>query len=194
VNFERFKREFKTLSLAKKIIFLASIAAFVLAFLPWFETSEIRTSFSAIGDSDQALDPIVESGFSKFQIFGTVSVIFALISFILVIRELFWRQDKFLTYHHSALWMILAGQSLFTIIIAFFVFPASFADNAITKFRYGIYFSFIAHLVIFIAGYLVSLEQGKTSKKSESWKQMTEEEMRRLNLSPEIPKEQLNFS
>lgn len=132
------------------------------------------------------------NGFSRFGIFGILSVVIALLIIFVLIREVFFDKRSCLNINNSFVWMILAGEAVYSLVIAVFVFSALFKEFSTSEFRFGIFLSIIAYSIIFVCAYLIYVDDKKVNTKKE-FQRLSEDDIAKLNLQPEVPKEQLTL-
>lgn len=186
MNTKTLKRAFENLSLSRKIILIGAVLAILLAFMPWFEINQIMGTVSK---------PLRYSGFSKYGIFGYISLFFALICLIIIIREALTNKDTIFGINNCLVCMLLGGEAIFALTIGIFVFSSLFDDFSDAKFRFGIFLSIFAHILIFGGGYFSFLEEKKVANKK-AFKTLSDEDLAKLNLQPEDPdvsNDQLSF-
>lgn len=183
VKLNNFKREFRHLTVSRKAIFIGCLLAIIFAFFPWFE---ITSGYSTKIEIERM------TGFSGYYIFGTISVLFALISLFVLIREMLTRKLNTFSIKNSVIWMFLSGEAIFALVIAIFVFSSYFIKSSNVEFRFGIFFSIICHIVVFGAAHFALIEDSKISAKKD-FQKISDEDMARLNLEPEVAREQLTL-
>ncbi|MCT4591778.1 MAG: hypothetical protein N4A36_00095 [Candidatus Gracilibacteria bacterium] len=182
MNIEQLKRKFNHLSQANKILLISCVMAMLFAFTPWFEINK------GIGITE---DITRLNGFSRYWIFGVVSFGFALVSLLVLIRELVTGREKMLGFYNYIIWMFLSGESVFALTLSVFVFSDLFNDFSDANFRFGIFLSIVCHVMIFAGAYFSMIKEKKVSAKK-SFQSLSDEDLARLNLQPEDP-DQLSF-
>jgi len=165
IDFKHLKRQFRLMSIAQKIILIGCVGAIIFAFSPWFE---LTSGFGIIEETEKI------NGFSRFSIFGIISISFALASLFLLSREMISKRKDFLNFANNYLLMFFSLEAIFALFIAIFVFQSYFRDFS-SQFRFGIFLSFISHLAIFLAAYFSFLEEKKDIARDD-FKKMSQNE------------------
>jgi len=160
----------------------AAIAIFA-AFLPWFEI----TAGIGVSQSAQKI-----SGFSRFAIFGVLSSLFAVAGGGLLVREIATGKKSFLSIKNEVLQMGFFLEAIFTLLISFFIFASFFRDFSRAEFRFGIFLSLVAHITAFLGAYFSFAEIQKAETKSQL-QSLSDEDLQKLNLQPEVPEEQMSL-
>ena len=177
------KREILALPLSKKAVFAGLCGAIFFAFFPWFEI----TSGFGLSEATQRMN-----GFSRFGIFGAVVLTFAFAGIAVLGRETFLGRRNVLGLRNYLVLLILTFQSMFTVVLAIFVFASFFSDFSQAQFRFGIFLTLLSQVVAFAGAYFHFLENQKLQTKRE-FKNLSDEDLAKLNLQPEMPENQLSF-
>ncbi len=151
-------RDFQRLGSGTKLVFFGGLLALVSAFFPWYQMERVESLDFRI----QTI-PDVSSGFTKFPIFGFLSVIFAIAALILFVQHFFGTRKSFGITHGKA-WAFLGAQSVFTLMIALFVLSSEMQSIPSAQLRFGLFLSLFSHLLILFGGYV----EEKSRQKSET--------------------------
>jgi len=158
----RLLRDFQNLSIGVRLVALGSFLAVIFTFFPWFEVNEVQV----VGAGYKSISSW-KNAFELLPIFGFLSLFFALFAFLGFLQH-FSGHKKTFGFSHSAFWIFLGGQSLFTLSIALFVFwsisqgstPLSLSDHITQEpqIRFGLLLSLMAHAAVTFGGYIVRKE------------------------------------
>jgi len=143
MNFSAIFRSFLRISAPEKTVFLGAVLAAVATILPWFERAnfvEKNGTFSEI--------LTVGGGFSFFPIFGFLALFFAIFEFIFLARNIAGF-SKTLGVKNAVGAVFSAGEAVFAIFIAFFVFATAMKNDATAAFRFGFFVEFLAQFFAF---------------------------------------------
>lgn len=112
--------------------------------------------------------PEISSGFTKFPIFGFISIIFAGAALVMFVQHFFGSNKTFGIAHGKA-WMFLGAQSLFALLIALFVFSSDMQAIPSAQLRFGLFLSIFSHFLILFGGYV----EEKSRQKSDAIASLT---------------------
>lgn len=158
MNFKTLARDFQRLDSGAKLVFFGTVIAFIAAFLPWYQVERIENADIGIQRIQE-----VSNGFTKYPVFGFLSVIFAITAVTLFAQHLFGARKTF-NISHGRAWLFLGGETLFVLLIALFVFSSEMSLIPSAELRFGLFLSVFAHFLILFGGYV----QEKTYQKQES--------------------------
>lgn len=181
VRINDFKREFKYLTKSRKAVFIGCILAILFAYFPWFEVVDAYDKST-----------IMSGFYYKYRIFGIISALFAVISLFILIKEIVTKKTNTFSVNNPIIWMFFSGEAVFALVIAISVFSSVFRDFSSSGFRFGIFFSIISHIVVFISAHFAFLENRKESAKKD-FQKISNEDLARINLEPEVSKDQLTL-
>jgi hypothetical protein len=149
-------RSFERMSLGMKFVFFGAVFAGIFSFFPWFQFDELI----AVEGSRLQRDPVMSSGFGYFPVFGMLSMIFAIATLFVFLRNETGGKNT-LGFSNARVWMFLSGEAMFVLCIAFAVYAAQMTMDTTGQLKFGIFLTMIAHAFIFFGGFLLEKEDQK---------------------------------
>ncbi len=148
MNLNALLRDFQRLDPGAKMIFFGSLIALIAAFIPWYQFERVESLDFRI----QTI-PEVSNGFTRYPIFGFLSVIFAGSALLMFVQHFFGSRKTGGVVHGKA-WMFLGAQALFALFIALFVYSSDMQSIPSAELRFGLFLSIFCHILILFGGYV----------------------------------------
>lgn len=212
----RLKHDFGRLKNIKKAVVVAGFFIFIFTLLPWLEftnTGIQYTNNGAVNISDSRGNEVIHiSGLgasikdeegnktllrsleSMPKVFGILSILFAITYMAIFIREALTRNKQIFSVAHYQILLIAGVEAVFAFFIAYFVFSSFDKAYTVAEFKYGFYLSVIGHIFVLISSYLIYLEERASIKKvTKPINHLSDEEIAKLNLQPEISEDQMTI-
>ncbi len=180
MNFERLLRDFQRTDTGAKVTFFGVTLALAFVFFPWFQIDQIRME-----DLRVLRIPEISSGFGAFPVFGLLVLAFTSSSLLVFVQH-FFGAEKIFNYSHGKAWMMLGGQALFTLLIAFSIFFTEMRNDSTAQMRFGIFASVFAQMLVVFGGYLLTKAEADKEAK-EVFSAPFSQELNHLNIRPEQP-------
>ena len=182
-------QHFKRMHVGLKCVFFGAVCAGMFTFLPWFQMDELTTT-----EGLQLIrTPVVRSGFGAFPVFGMLSMSFAIAALFLFLRNETGGKTTF-GVSNARLWMMIAGEAIFTLCIALAVFASQVRVDSTAHIRFGLFASLFAYTLLFFGGYILEKDLQK-QKARESFAPIFSEQIshEEVDSSP-VSDNQLSFS
>ncbi len=158
MNTKALIRDFQRLDSGAKLVFFGALLALIATFIPWYQMERVESLDFRI----QTI-PEISNGFTKFPIFGFLSVIFATAALIVFVQHFFGTRKSF-GIAHGKVWSFLGAQMLFALMIALFVFSSEMQSIPSAQLRFGLFLAIFSHLLILFGGYV----EEKSRQRSEA--------------------------
>ncbi len=167
------------LPFGRRLVFFGASFTLVFLFFPWFSASIRGEGVSH------------SNAFEYLTIFGIITLVIALMSLLIVLREIFSKKGFIGSLSHGQILVFLFGHGVYTIIIATFVFHEFANQIPFSEVNIGLGLTFVA-LGIGLAGAIFSRDYLPKGVDKKIFAENNEIDTSSVHLNPE-ESSQLSF-
>ncbi len=143
----------KSLSVARQFVLVGALLSLIAIFMPWHAvgvaTLGTEQSYSGFGDQN--------------FIIGFLTLIFSTAALFIVILPLLGARPPQMHWRESTLLLFFGGETALLVLVLTVMHSTALTRAVNYDLRYGIHLAFIGAALVFLGGYLLRLEEGKSS-------------------------------